>query len=115
MSEVTRVGLPEFTSENWQLDVLGTSQLRPVLVEFFAPWCESCRHFGHTIESVSNALLGQAVVGTVNCDAQRRLCREHKVRRIPQLLVIRRGVVVERPAPGPIEEADILALVRRHV
>ena len=64
---------------------------RPVLVEFWAPWCVYCRRIGPALEKVSNQYDGQMVVGKVNIDEEPILAHREQIEVIPTLILYRGG------------------------
>jgi thioredoxin 1 len=64
---------------------------KPVLVDFWAPWCGPCRTQGPIVEQVAAQMGDSAIVGKVNVDEERDLARQFGVRAIPTLIVFKAG------------------------
>jgi thioredoxin 1 len=84
----------EFNDANWDREVLGSPV--PVLVDFWAPWCQPCRHLAPTIDQVAKELAGVARVGKVNADENPGLAATYDVSKLPTLLFFRNGRLVYR-------------------
>src|SRR5213593_2307612 len=56
----------EFTSANWDQEVVKSD--KPVLVDFWAPWCGPCRALAPAIERVADQFAGKVKVGKLNTD-----------------------------------------------
>lgn len=82
---------------------------RPVLIDFFAPWCGPCRMVVPIVDEIA-AERPDVLVGKVNIDEQFDLAREFDVTTIPTLVVLKEGKVVRR-ATGARPKAQILALL----
>jgi thioredoxin 1 len=85
-----------------------------VLVDFWAPWCAPCRHFGPIFERVSE-VNPDVVFGKVNTEDEEELGLMLRIQSIPTLMVFRDGIPVFRQAGALPETAllDLLAQVRK--
>ena len=74
-----------------------TSQgARPVLVDFWAPWCSHCRTLGPTIEAIAEQFDGRADVAKLDIDQNPEAAAAQGIRSIPTVLIFRAGRVVDR-------------------
>lgn len=80
---------------------------KPVLVEFWAPWCVYCRRIGPAVDQIAQQYDGQLVVGKVNIDEQPELEERFQVDTIPTLLLFRNGQAGE-PLIAPGSKAQIV-------
>jgi thioredoxin len=81
--------LAETSDARFDQDVLGAGG--PVLVEFFATWCGSCRRFAPTLEKVAGEYAGQVPVVKVNADENPELVRRFGVSSTPTLVLFSNG------------------------
>lgn len=91
-----------FSSEVLQSD-------RPVLLDFWAPWCGPCRMVGPLVEEIANER-ADIKVGKVNVDEQPELAMQFKVSSIPMLVVMQNGKIVNQ-AVGARPKQQILAML----
>ena len=100
-----------FTSETFEQAIAGD---KPVLVDFWAPWCGPCRMIAPVIEDVAAEFEGRVIVGKVDVDEEPGLAQRFGVMSIPTLIVMKGGKVVEQ-AVGARGKADVSAMLSRHL
>ena len=84
----------EFSDSNFDAEVLQSDQ--PVLVDFWAEWCQPCRMIAPTIEEVAEEFAGKAKVGKVDTDANRDISVKYGISAIPTIMLFKGGEVVKK-------------------
>ena len=92
---------------NFEEEVLRSD--KPVLLDFWAPWCGPCRMVGPIVEEIAEER-SDIKVGKVNVDEEQALAARFGVMSIPTLVVIKEGQVVHQSA-GARPKNQILALL----
>ncbi|NTV73279.1 MAG: thioredoxin [Holophaga sp.] len=82
------------------------AQGKPVLIDFWAPWCGPCRTQGPIVDQVANQMGDRAIVAKLNVDDERNLASQFAVQAIPTLVVLKDGNVVQRFVG--VQSADVL-------
>lgn len=67
---------------------------KPVLVDFWAPWCSYCRRIGPAFEKVAQQYGEELVVAKVNVDDEPRLAQKEMIEVIPTLVLYRGGEAI---------------------
>ncbi len=102
--------IKEVTTETFQRDVLQRSREVPVLVDFWATWCEPCKTLSPILESVTDSFGGRIELAKIDVDANPEVSAQFLVQSIPTVVAIRDGKEVSR-FTGAIPEASVTAFI----
>ena len=101
----------EFTTQNWEQEVVKSD--KPVLVDFWAPWCGPCRQLAPTIESLAEKYAGRIKVGKVNTDDNQELAVKFGISGIPQVLIFKGGEEPQAKVVGLVAERELVKHIDR--
>jgi thioredoxin 1 len=104
--------LQTITEAQFALDVLKSS--KPVLVDFWAPWCGPCKMLAPVVEKVATKLSDRLHVVSLNTDEAPNIAAEYQISGIPCLMLFKNGLSVDR-LTGFTNEAAIIAMVEKNL
>jgi len=102
------------SEENFQQGVIQNSYKAPVLVDFWAEWCEPCKQLIPILEKLATDMQGQFVLAKVNSETQQALGQKFRIRNIPTVLVFKNGEIVDQ-FTGLLPEQTIREVIERHI
>lgn len=102
------------TLENFEAQVIQASLQTPVLIDFWAPWCEPCKTLGPLLEKVEAAYAGRFILAKVDIDAQPQLAQAFGIRSVPTVILLSGGRPVDGFA-GALPEGQIKSFLDKHL
>ncbi len=81
------------TDDNFEGEVLKSD--KPVLIDFWAPWCGPCKAIGPIVEEIAAEYQGKIKVMKLNVDDSQKSAVAYGVRSIPTLIIFKGGKVAD--------------------
>jgi len=86
--------IDEITSDDFKSEVLESD--KPVVVDFWAPWCGPCRMVSPVLEEISQKMNGKIKFVKLNTDENQKTATDYQIMAIPSLLIFKDGQEVDR-------------------
>ena len=85
----------EITSQNFEKEVLQSDI--PVLVDFWAPWCQPCLMMAPALDDLSEELEGKIKIGKMNTEIpeHQNLAIQYQIQSIPNMKLFKGGKVIK--------------------
>jgi len=93
-----------FSDADFETEVLKSGT--PVLVDFWAQWCQPCLRLGPTIDKLASEYDGKVKIGKVDTDANHATALKYNINAIPTLILFKNGEIA-RKFVGLPKEADL--------
>ena len=101
----------EITDSNFQ-EILAEG--KPVVMDFWAPWCGPCKMVGPIIDELATEYEGNVIIGKCDVDENGNVAAEYGIRNIPTVLFFKNGELVDKQvgsAPKSAYVAKIEAIL----
>ncbi len=98
----------KFTTDNFEAEVLQSDV--PVLVDFYADWCNPCKMMGPVVAKLAETFEGRMKVGKCNVDENMQTAQQYRVSSIPAFIIFKNGKP-ESTFVGAMSAADLKAKV----
>ena len=83
--------MPTITAGDFRKGMIFEMEGKPMLVEFWAPWCVYCRRIGPAFDKLSQELEGRLETAKINIDEEPELAELEKIELIPTLVLYKDG------------------------
>jgi thioredoxin 1 len=90
-----------------------SSQL-PVLVDFWAAWCQPCKMIAPILDEIADQYQGRLIVAKVNVDESQEIPTQYGIRGIPTLILFKGGEA-EAQKVGALNKAQLVAFIDSHL
>lgn len=104
----------EITADNYQQLVIEGSFQVPVLVDFWAEWCQPCKTLMPMLAKLADEYQGKFILAKINTEQQQELAGQFGIRSIPTVKLFKNGQPVDEFA-GALPEEQIRQFLDQHI
>lgn len=101
------------TAERFQEEVLQKSLQVPVLIDFWAEWCQPCKTLGPILEKLAADYNGAFELAKVDVEAEQQLGAAFQIRSIPTVFLVKDGQLVDGFAEA-LPEGTVREFLKQH-
>jgi len=101
------------SAAHFEREVIERSLLAPVLVDFWATWCEPCKQLTPVLEKLVADYNGGFILAKVDVDKEQQLATAVGIRSVPTLMLVKDGQLVDG-FPGALPEAQLREFLKKH-
>jgi putative thioredoxin len=102
------------TEQTFESDVIRASLTTPILVDFWAAWCEPCKALTPILEKVVASYDGKVKLAKVDTEAQAQLAAVFGIRSLPTVVLVKGGQMVDG-FMGALPESAVREFLQRHL
>ena len=102
------------SEQTFEHDVIQASMQQPVLVDFWAAWCQPCQVLKPLLKKVVESYNGEVRLAYVDTDTEQNLAAQFGIRSLPTVMLFKDGAVVDQ-FMGAQPESAIRALIDKHM
>ena len=81
------------TDEDFQEKVIEQSKKKPIVVDFWAPWCTPCLILGPMLEKLSKVYNGKFILAKMDVDKGRTTSQKYGIMSIPSVKMFKNGKI----------------------
>lgn len=101
------------TAERFEADVIQRSLQTPVLIDFWAGWCQPCKVLGPILEKLAAEYNGAFVLAKIDVEAEQELAAAFRIQSIPTVVLVKDGQLADG-FQGALPEGQLREFLKNH-
>ena len=106
--------IKDVTTDNFMSDVIEASKEKPIIVDFWAPWCEPCKQLGPLLEDAVKEQKDKITLAKIDIDQNQEIAAQLRIQSIPTVYTFFEGKVVDG-FQGSKTNSEVLDFVKKSV
>lgn len=104
----------EVTKENFEAVILQGSMQTPVLIDFWADWCQPCHQLMPVLTKLAEEYQGAFILAKIDTEAEQEIAMQLGIRSLPTVKLIINGGVADE-FMGALSESEVRAFLEKHI
>ncbi len=104
----------DVTKENFESVILQGSMQTPVLIDFWADWCEPCKTLMPILAKLAEEYQGGFILAKIDTEAEQEIAQQLGIRSLPTVKLIVNGAAVDEFS-GALPESDVRTFLEKHI
>ena len=110
MRYALRENMIEINNSNFDKEAIEASKIKPVFVDFYAPWCGTCKLMEEVVKEAETEAGDKAIFGGVDIDANPDLAEKYEVMSLPTFKAFKDGKIIATLS-GAKSKDDLLKML----
>jgi thioredoxin 1 len=102
--------LIQFSDANFETEVLQSDV--PVLVDFWATWCDPCKNIEPVIKDLADKYVGKLKVGKLNVEEAPQTAKRYMVRHMPTFMIFKNGTISNTQL-GAVPKSQLMQFIEK--
>ncbi|TDR19366.1 thioredoxin [Marinicella litoralis] len=110
----TQAHIVDVTAETFMAEVIEKSKVTPVLLDFWADWCEPCKNLTPILHSIVEKYPDSVVLAKVNTDQEQMLAQQMGIQSLPTVALLKDGQIIDN-FMGVKPMGEIVTWLEQHI
>ena len=114
MNDNSNENIYDVNAKNFQEKVMQQSMKTPVMIDFWADWCQPCKKLMPVLEQIVNSYEGKIKLAKINIDENKQMAEQMQIRSVPTVAIVYKGQPIDGFS-GNIAKSEIEEKIKKIV
>ena len=95
MNDNSNENIYDVNAKNFQEKVMQQSMKTPVMIDFWADWCQPCKKLMPVLEQIVNSYKGKIKLAKINIDENKQMAEQMQIRSVPTVAIVYKGQPID--------------------